>query len=92
MLVIADAEGAVGIAGVMGGENTEIRPETTDVLLEAANFDTISVRKTSRKLGLLAAKHRVVLKKDWIHTCPLLRLTELPNCFADCAAARLPRG
>ncbi|NLN18752.1 MAG: phenylalanine--tRNA ligase subunit beta [Firmicutes bacterium] len=52
MLVIADAEGAVGIAGVMGGENTEIRPETTDVLLEAANFDNISVRKTSRKLGL----------------------------------------
>jgi phenylalanyl-tRNA synthetase beta chain len=52
MLVIADAEGAVGIAGVMGGESTEIRPETTDVLLEAAHFDAISVRKTSRRLGL----------------------------------------
>lgn len=52
MLVIADSERAVAIAGVMGGENTEIAPDTTTVLLESAYFAPVSVRKTSRKLGL----------------------------------------
>ena len=52
MLVIADAYRAVAIAGVMGGAETEISPQTTKVLLESANFDPVSVRKTSRALGL----------------------------------------
>ncbi|MFZ5364569.1 MAG: phenylalanine--tRNA ligase subunit beta [Patescibacteria group bacterium] len=52
MLVIADNKGAVAIAGVMGGENSEVGEETSKIILEAANFDFISVRKTSMKLGL----------------------------------------
>lgn len=52
MLVIADPEGAVGIAGVMGGANSEITPSTRRVLLESACFDNISIRKTARALGL----------------------------------------
>lgn len=52
MLVIADAERAVGLAGVMGGANTMISPATVDVLLESAWFDPVSVRRTSKKLGL----------------------------------------
>lgn len=52
MLVIADAEQAVALAGVMGGENSEVGPQTRDLLLESANFDAVTVRKTSRKLGL----------------------------------------
>ncbi len=51
-LVIADAERPVAIAGVMGGAETEVRPETTDVLLECAHFDPTRVRKTARRLGL----------------------------------------
>jgi phenylalanyl-tRNA synthetase beta chain len=51
-LVIADAEGAVAIAGVMGGENSEVGAETTDVLVECALFDPRSVRPTRRRLGL----------------------------------------
>jgi phenylalanyl-tRNA synthetase beta chain len=47
-LVIADADRAVGIAGVMGGVNSEIRDDTTTVLLEAANFNMKNVRQTSR--------------------------------------------
>jgi len=54
MLVIADAERAVAVAGVMGGAETEISAGTTKVLLESANFDPLSVRKTSRGLGLLS--------------------------------------
>jgi phenylalanyl-tRNA synthetase beta chain len=52
MLVIADATKPVGLAGVMGGLDTEIGPATTDVLIEAARFDPLNVRKTSRALGL----------------------------------------
>ena len=51
MLVIADAERAVAIAGVMGGAETEISSSTTNVLLESANFNPLSIRKTSRALG-----------------------------------------
>ena len=52
MLVIADAERAVGLAGVMGGLETEISAATTDLVIEAARFDPLSVRRTSRALGL----------------------------------------
>ncbi|MCL2402416.1 MAG: phenylalanine--tRNA ligase subunit beta, partial [Oscillospiraceae bacterium] len=52
MLVIADAEKAVGIAGVMGGENSEIIEETKFVVFESANFNGVSVRKTASALGL----------------------------------------
>jgi len=51
-LVIGDAERAVAIAGIMGGEETEVTEETTDVLLEAANFEPVSILKTSERLGL----------------------------------------
>jgi len=47
-LVIADAERPVGIAGVMGGLDSEITDETTSVLLETANFDMLSIRRTAR--------------------------------------------
>ncbi|HYY99623.1 MAG TPA: phenylalanine--tRNA ligase subunit beta [Pyrinomonadaceae bacterium] len=52
MLVIADASRAVAVAGVMGGEETEISDATTDVLVESAYFDPQSVRRTSKRLGL----------------------------------------
>jgi phenylalanyl-tRNA synthetase beta chain len=54
MLVIADARRPVGLAGVMGGAETEIGPRTTHVLIEAAQFDAMSVRRTSRALGLFS--------------------------------------
>ncbi len=52
MLVIADAEGPVGLAGVMGGLESEITNETRDILLESALFNPISIRKTALALGL----------------------------------------
>lgn len=52
MLVIADSKNIIAIAGVMGGENSEISNETSSIILESANFEPISVRKTSTKLGL----------------------------------------
>jgi phenylalanyl-tRNA synthetase beta chain len=59
MLVIADAQRPVAVAGVMGGEDSEISNVTTDVLIESAYFDPSSVRRTSRVLGLhTEASHR----------------------------------
>ncbi|MFN2454605.1 MAG: phenylalanine--tRNA ligase subunit beta [Pyrinomonadaceae bacterium] len=59
MLVIADAARAVAVAGVMGGEATEISNDTRDVLIESAYFDPASVRRTARLLGLhTEASHR----------------------------------
>ena len=51
-LVIADAERAVAIAGIMGGEETEIGESTTEVLLEAANFEPTGIFRTSERLRL----------------------------------------
>jgi phenylalanyl-tRNA synthetase beta chain len=51
-LVIADAGRPVAVAGVMGGKESEIGPSTQDVVLESAQFDPVSVRRTSRRLGL----------------------------------------
>jgi phenylalanyl-tRNA synthetase beta chain len=51
-LMIADGARSIGIAGVMGGENSEVGDATVDVLLECALFDPRAVRKTARRLGL----------------------------------------
>ncbi len=59
MLVIADSERAVALAGIMGGADTEISESTRDVLLESAHFDPLSVRRTARALGMhTEASHR----------------------------------
>jgi phenylalanyl-tRNA synthetase beta chain len=52
VLLIADRDRGVAIAGVMGGAETEISPVTKNVLLESANFNPLSIRKTSRAIGL----------------------------------------
>jgi phenylalanyl-tRNA synthetase beta chain len=52
MLVICDAENPKCIAGIMGGEDSEVTAETTTILLESANFEPVSIRRTSRSLGL----------------------------------------
>lgn len=48
-LVIADTSGAIGLAGVMGGASTEITSTTTNVLIEAANFDPVSIARSARR-------------------------------------------
>jgi phenylalanyl-tRNA synthetase beta chain len=51
-LVIADAEQAVAIAGIMGGEESEVGAATTEVLLEAANFEPVGIMKSEERLPL----------------------------------------
>ena len=58
-LVICDGEGSIALAGIMGGENSEVQDTTVDVLLESAYFDPISIRRTSKRLGIhTEASHR----------------------------------
>ncbi len=51
-LLIADPEKGVALAGVMGGENSEVTKETRDILIEAAYFNPVTIRRTSKRLGL----------------------------------------
>jgi phenylalanyl-tRNA synthetase beta chain len=48
-LVVADTSGALGLAGVMGGAASEVRPTTADVLIEAAHWDPVTVARTARR-------------------------------------------
>ena len=52
MLVIADENKAIGLAGIMGGENSEILNDTTTVVFESANFNGTSIRQTALALGM----------------------------------------
>jgi phenylalanyl-tRNA synthetase beta chain len=51
-LVIGDGEGAIAFAGIMGGEETEVREETKNVLLEAANFEPVGILRSSERHAL----------------------------------------
>jgi len=52
MLLIADGQKGIALAGVMGGQNTEINNDTKDVLIESAYFSPVNIRRTSKLLGL----------------------------------------
>ena len=57
--IIADPKGPIALAGIMGGADTEIGDSTVNVLLESANFEPLSVRRTVRRLGMhTEASHR----------------------------------
>src|SRR5262249_13101046 len=51
-LVIADSGGPIALAGVMGGAETEVSPATKNILLESANFDFVSIRRTMKQFNL----------------------------------------
>ena len=57
-IVIADKKGAVGLAGVMGGLSTEVENDTKNILIEAAIFDSVSIRLTSKKILRSEASNR----------------------------------
>ena len=57
-IVIADATHGVGLAGVMGGLETEVEPNTKNIIIESAIFDSVKVRKTSKKIVRSEASNR----------------------------------
>lgn len=65
-LVIADSLGTVAVAGVMGGQRSEVDEDTTDLILESAYFNASLIRKTSRKLQLQSdSSYRFERTVDW---------------------------
>ena len=79
MLTIADSRDAVGLAGVMGGANSEMHEGTTSVLLESASFDPINTRRTASALRLSTeASHRFERGiRSELATLALRRATQL---------------
>ncbi len=85
MLVIADDNRAIGLAGIMGGENSEIMDDTTTVVFESANFDGTSIRQTALALGMRTeASGKFEKKLDPMLTVPAVQraceLVELLEC------------
>lgn len=83
-LVIADHERAVGLAGIMGGENSEIVEDTVDVVFESANFNGPNIRKTALALGMRTeASAKFEKNLDVLNTLPAVnRACELVELLA----------
>lgn len=91
ILVIADAERPIGLAGVMGGGDSEVTEATTDLLIEAAHFDRARVRVATKKLGLHTdASHRFERGADF-EAC-LLAADRTAALIAELAGGRVMTG
>jgi phenylalanyl-tRNA synthetase beta chain len=91
MLVIADSSAAIGLAGIMGGASTEVRSDTTRVILESAIFHGPTIRNTSRRLALrseASARHEKGIGPD----LPRLAIDRAAQLIAEITGARVARG
>ena len=91
MLLICDGERAIGIAGVMGGENTEIEDTTTEVMIESACFNAHNVRRTEVALNLRTEAAQRNEKSLDITTTPIAGW-RAANLMCETAGARLVAG
>jgi phenylalanyl-tRNA synthetase beta chain len=91
MLVIADEERAIGLAGIMGGASTEVRPATTAVILESAVFHGPTIRNTARRLGL-RSEASMRHEKGIGHDLPRLAADRAARLIAEITGARVARG
>ena len=85
MLVIADETKPIGLAGIMGGENSEIKDDTAMVVFESANFDGTSIRQTALALGMRTeASGKFEKRLDPMMTVPAVQraceLVEMLGC------------
>lgn len=81
MLVIADEEKPVAIAGIMGGEETAITLETTSVVFEAATFNEVNIRRTSRKLHLTSESQSLFEKGLSTEALPIALARAVELCL-----------
>lgn len=90
-LVIADAEGPVAIAGVMGGANSEISPKTTAILLESANFAGPNIRRTSQALKV-RTDASVRFEKGLSRRLPLIAAQRAVKLIVELCGGRAAQG
>jgi len=91
MLVIADAEHAIGLAGIMGGATTEVSEATSRLILESAVFHGPSVRNTARRLGL-RSEASLRHEKGIGHHLPRLAVDRAARLLAEITGARVAAG
>jgi phenylalanyl-tRNA synthetase beta chain len=91
MLVIADRERAIGLAGIMGGASTEVTESTTRVILESAVFHGPTVRNTARRLSL-RSEASMRHEKGIGHQLPRYAADRAARLIAECAGARVATG
>lgn len=90
-LLISDGQKPVALAGIMGGANTEIQPETRDVLLECAIFNPAFIQRTSRKLGL-SSESSYRFERGVDHPGSELALNRAASLVQRLAGGQLARG
>jgi phenylalanyl-tRNA synthetase beta chain len=91
MLVIADRDRAIGLAGIMGGASTEVTDATKRVILESAIFDGPTIRNTARRLGL-RSEASMRHEKGIGHELPRLAADRAARLIAEITGARVGRG
>ena len=91
MLVIADEERAIGLAGIMGGASTEVGESTTAVILESAIFHGPTIRNTARRLGL-RSEASMRHEKGIGHDLPRYAADRAAKLIAEITGARVGRG
>jgi phenylalanyl-tRNA synthetase beta chain len=91
MLVIADAEQAIGLAGIMGGAGTEVTDRTTRVILESAIFNGPTIRNTARRMGL-RSEASMRHEKGIGHGLPRLAADRAARLIAEITGARVATG
>ena len=91
MLVIADRERPIGLAGIMGGASTEVGEGTTRVILESAIFHGPTIRNTARRLGL-RSEASMRHEKGIGHDLPRFAVDRAAQLIADITGARVARG
>ncbi|MGH2445078.1 MAG: phenylalanine--tRNA ligase subunit beta [Candidatus Limnocylindria bacterium] len=91
MLVIADEERAIGLAGIMGGASTEVGEGTTRVILESAVFHGPTIRNAARRLGL-RSEASMRHEKGIGHDLPRLAADRAAQLMAEITGARVARG
>ncbi|HJP72325.1 MAG TPA: phenylalanine--tRNA ligase subunit beta [Candidatus Limnocylindria bacterium] len=91
MLVIADRERAIGLAGIMGGASTEVTESTTRVILESAIFHGPTIRNTARRLGL-RSEASMRHEKGIGHDLPRFAADRAAGLIAEITGALVGRG
>jgi phenylalanyl-tRNA synthetase beta chain len=91
ILVIADEGRAIGLAGIMGGESTEVSAGTTSVILESAIFHGPTIRNTARRLGL-RSEASMRHEKGIGHDLPCFAIDRAARLIAEVSGARVAHG
>lgn len=91
VLAVCDARKPISIAGVMGGQDTEVSENTRNIILESANFDWVSIRKSTRVLGL-RTEAVIRFEKGLDPNMTDLAIDRASNFIADITGGKIVKG